>query len=59
MISSKEMLNPFGPASMVWGRFRCGGGGRPLGRFNWENVPREAIFGRYCEAGISRAKSLA
>jgi hypothetical protein len=29
-----------------------------LGHFNWENVPRKAIFRRSCEAGISRAKPL-
>jgi hypothetical protein len=28
------------------------------GNFNWENLARKAIFGRYCEAGISRAKPL-
>ena len=48
MKSSKEMLKP---SSMVGGRFRYGVGGRH-GRFNWENLPRKAIFRRYCEADI-------
>jgi len=43
--ASKEMLNPSsmvrGGSVRVWAD--------ALGHFNWENLPRKAIFRRYCE----------